>query len=283
MRTLTAAVVQMVSGRELERNLAEAQMLLQQAKNEGAQLVVLPENFAYFGYKPMAEVAEGAGRATPVCDFLAEQSKALAVWIVAGTAPFAASASGTAAPQGKVYAGNSVWSPDGEMVARYDKCHLFDAIVSDGVGSYREPDTFVAGDGPLSATTPWGELGLSVCYDLRFPEYYRQLAGEAMTLLSVPSAFTYRTGKAHWETLLRARAIENQCFVLAANQGGDHGKQRITYGHSCIISPWGEVMAMRREPGPGVVVAELNLAEIDALRVDMPVLRHRRLFSSSHS
>lgn len=277
MQTLTAAVVQMVSGPELASNLSQALTLLQRAKSEGAQLAVLPENFAYFGYKPLAEVAEGVAGASPVCDFLAAQSKALAMWIVAGTAPFATAASGAAAPTGKVYAGNSLWSPVGEMVIRYDKCHLFDAIVADGVGSYRESDTFMAGEGPVSAQTPWGELALSVCYDLRFPEYYRQLANERMTLMSVPSAFTYRTGKAHWEVLLRARAIENQCFVLAANQGGDHGKQRITYGHSCIISPWGEVLAMRREPGPGVVVAQLDLAEIEALRMDMPVLLHRRI------
>lgn len=279
MQTLVAAVAQMVSGRGLQENLVQAQMLLEQAKSEGAQLVVLPENFAYFGYKPLAEVAEGEGRASPACDFLAAQSRALGLWIIAGTAPFAASASGTAAPEGKVYAGNSIWSPSGEMIARYDKCHLFDATVSDGVGSYRESDTFVGGDGPLSVMTPWGELGLSVCYDLRFPEYYRQLASERMTMLSVPAAFTYRTGKAHWEVLLKARAIENQCFVLAANQGGDHGRQRITYGHSCIISPWGEVLTMLEDPGPGVALAQLNLSEIEALRADMPVLQHRRLLS----
>lgn len=276
MQTLTAAVVQMVSGRELESNLAQAESLLQQAKSEGAQLVVLPENFAYFGYAPLGEVAEGIGRDNPVCAFLAEQSKRLALWIVAGTAPFAASAGGEAASAGKVFAGNSVWNPAGEMVARYDKCHLFDVAVADGVGRYQESDTFVAGDGPLSVPTPWGDLGLSVCYDLRFPEYYRQLMAESMTMISVPSAFTYQTGKAHWQVLLQARAIENQCFVLAANQGGDHGKQRVTYGHSCIVSPWGDVLAMRSNPGPGLAVAQLDFAQLQQLRLKMPTLKHRR-------
>lgn len=276
MQTLIAAVAQMVSGSELKSNLTQAESLLQQAKSQGAQLVVLPENFAYFGYKPMAEVAEGPERASPVCDFLREQSQSLALWIVAGTAPFAVSASGEAAPEGKVFAGNSVWNPAGEMVARYDKCHLFDVTVADGVGSYRESDTFVAGASPLSVATPWGDLGLSVCYDVRFPEYYRQLISERTTMVSVPSAFTNHTGEAHWQVLLRARAIENQCFVLAANQGGNHGDKRLTYGHSCIISPWGEVLAVRTDTGPGVVLAPLDFDELQRLRVKMPVLQHRR-------
>lgn len=277
MQSLTVAVLQMVSGKQLAQNLEQASALLQQAHTEGADLAVLPENFAYFGYKPLADVAEPAGGNGPICEFLAEQSKSLGLWIVAGTAPFAESAQGTAAPLDKVYAGSSVWSPAGDMVARYDKCHMFDALVGDGVGSYRESDAFMAGEGPLSVSTPWGDLGLSVCYDLRFPEYYRSLVNASTTMLAVPSAFTARTGEAHWEVLLRARAIENQCFVLAANQGGDHGKQRVTHGHSCIISPWGKVLAERVEPGAGVVTARLDLAELRQLRQDMPVLAHRRL------
>lgn len=276
MQTVTAAVAQMVSGPDLDKNLAQVHRLLQQAKDQGAQLVVLPENFAYFGYKPLSEVAEGPGQGSPVCDFLAEQSKALGLWIVAGTVPFADSANGATAPAGRVFAGNSVWHPDGKMVARYDKCHLFDVDVEDGFGRYRESDTFAEGDGPLAVTTPWGDLGLSVCYDLRFPEFYRQLTGDRMTMISVPSAFTYHTGEAHWLVLLRARAIENQCYVLAANQGGDHGKQRFTYGHSCIISPWGEVVALRSESGPGLALAQLDFDSLQKLRADMPALRHRR-------
>lgn len=277
MHTVIAAVLQMVSGAQLQQNLEQAVALLQQAQAEGAELAVLPENFAYFGYKPLSSVAEGEGLYSPVSEFLAKQSKALGMWIVAGTAPFAESARGTVAPVGKVYAGNSVWNPAGEMVARYDKCHMFDAAVRDGVGSYRESDVFAAGEKPYSVATPWGELGLSVCYDLRFPEYYRSLVNAATTMLSVPSAFTAHTGAAHWDVLLRARAIENQCFVLAANQGGDHGKQRLTYGHSCIISPWGRVLAQRSEAGPGVVSAALDFAQLRQLRQDMPVLTHRRM------
>lgn len=280
MHSLNAAVLQMVSGPKLEANLAQAQALLEQARRQGADLAVLPENFAYFGFKPLPQVAEGGPGGSPVSDFLAQQSRQLQLWIVAGTAPFATSAAGTPAPAGKVYAGSSLWSPNGEMVARYDKCHLFDALVGDDVGSYRESDHFAAGEGPVCAATPWGGLGLSVCYDLRFPEFYRQLAGDALTLLAVPSAFTHRTGQAHWQVLLRARAIENQCFVLAANQGGDHGNNRITYGNSCIISPWGEVSAIRRDTGPGLVQAELNFDYLQRLRRDMPVLNHRRLVVS---
>lgn len=277
MQALTAAVIQMVSGPDLESNLQQAQALLEQAREQGAQLAVLPENFAYFGYKPLSEVAEGGSCGNPVSDFLQQQSQQLGLWIVAGTAPYAHSAMGTPAPANKVFAGSSVWTPQGEMTARYDKCHLFDALVGDKVGSYCESDHFAAGDRPVSVATPWGRLGLSVCYDLRFPEYYRQLAAEETTMITVPSAFTYRTGDAHWEVLLRARAIENQCFVLAADQGGEHGNKRVTYGHSCIISPWGKVLAVRTEAGPGVVVAELNFDELQQLRRDMPVLHHRRL------
>lgn len=280
MQNLNAAVLQMVSGPKLDANLAQAQALLEQAHRQGAELAVLPENFAYFGFKPLPQVAEGGPQGTPVSDFLAQQSRQLKLWIVAGTAPFAQSATGAQAPAGKVYAGSSLWNPRGERVERYDKCHLFDALVGDGVGSYRESDHFAAGDGPVSVATPWGDLGMSVCYDLRFPEFYRQLAGETLTMLAVPSAFTYRTGQAHWEVLLRARAIENQCFVLAANQGGDHGNNRITYGHSCIISPWGEVSAICRDAGPAVVQAELSFDYLQRVRRDMPVLNHRRLVFS---
>ena len=278
MSTLNVAVAQMVSGPNLRDNLNQAQGLLAEAQNQGAQLVVLPENFAYFGFKPLSTVAEVPPKHQPGSDCLAQQAQDKQLGLVAGTVPFACSAAGAPAPADKVYAGCSVWNPLGEMVGRYDKCHLFDVIVEDGVGSYRESDTFVAGDGPLSVETPWGDLGLSVCYDLRFPEYYRRLASPSMTLMSVPSAFTYRTGEAHWHVLLRARAIENQCFILAANQGGDHGKQRFTYGHSCIISPWGEVLAERSEVGPGLATATLDLQQIERLRQAMPVLSHRRKF-----
>jgi deaminated glutathione amidase len=272
MQTLTAAVAQMVSGSQRVSNLDQAQNLLEQAKNEGADLVVLPENFAYFGYRPLTDVAERVDGHHPVSDFLAAQSKALGLWIIAGTAPYATSANGADAPEGKVYAGSSVWGPDGRLVTRYDKCHLFDVTVADSVRNYRESDSFVAGEGPCSVSTPWGDMVLSVCYDLRFPEYYRPLVTAHTTMIAV----TYHTGAAHWETLLRARAIENQCFVLAANQGGDHGDQRITFGHSCIISPWGEILAMKRDPGPGLAMATLDFDDLTTLRTNMPVLNHRR-------
>ena len=269
---LRVAAAQMCSGPEVEANLTQVDELLAEAHRQEVRLLVLPENFAVFGRRDLAAVAE-PGR---VEDFLAERAQRYGLWLVAGTLPYGCGRAGRVPPAPRVFAGCGVWSPDGVCLDRYDKCHLFDVDVADGVGRYRESDNFAAGDTPVVVPTPWGKLGLSICYDLRFPEYYRRLADLGAQLLAVPSAFTYTTGEAHWEVLLRARAIENQCFVLAANQGGDHGNNRRTWGHSCVVDPWGRVLACRTAPGPGLAVADLDLTAQAELRRQMPVLDHRR-------
>lgn len=274
--TLRAAVAQMCSGPDIQANLAQADRLLAEAKREGAALVVLPENFAVFGRKDLAVCAETPEVVGPITGFLSERARHYGLWLVAGTLPYGVGRDGCPAPKNKVFAGCGVWTPEGVCAAQYDKCHLFNVDVTDGVGCYRESDQFAAGDAPVLADTPWGPLGLSICYDLRFPEYYRQLTQQGALMLTVPSAFTYKTGEAHWEVLLRARAIENQCFVLAANQGGDHGNNRRTWGHSCLIDPWGEVLSCRTEAGPGVAMADLDFLAQAELRDKMPVLAHRR-------
>lgn len=274
--SLRAGVAQMCSGPDLETNLAQAEALMTQAAAEGVRLLVLPENFAVFGRRDLHRLGEPGDGSGAVERFLAAATRRHQLWLVAGTAPYLASGDGRLAPAGKVFPGCGVWSPAGDCVARYDKCHLFDVDVADGVGQYRESDHFVAGQRQVAVPTPWGTLGLSICYDLRFPEYYRQLTQMGATMLTVPSAFTYRTGEAHWEILLRARAIENQCFVLAANQGGQHDAKRHTWGHSCIVDPWGNVLACRQEEGPGLAVADLDFAALSELRRQMPVLDHRR-------
>ncbi|HEY6132040.1 MAG TPA: carbon-nitrogen hydrolase family protein, partial [Halioglobus sp.] len=275
VETLRVAAAQMCSGPDIPANLAQADTLIAQARRDGAGLVVLPENFAVFGRKDLASCAEMSDTPGPILGFLAERSRHYGLWLVAGTLPYATGTDGRLAPN-RVFPGCGVWTPEGVCTARYDKCHLFDVDVADGMGRYRESDQFAAGSGPVVVNTPWGALGLSICYDLRFPEYYRLLGERGALMLAVPSAFTYNTGEAHWEVLLRARAIENQCFVLAANQGGDHANNRRTWGHSCVIDPWGKLLAGRTEPGPGLAIADLDFSAQAELRSKMPVLGHRR-------
>jgi len=274
---MKVAAVQMVSGADLEVNLQQAKTLLQDAASQGATLALLPENFALMSTVKLqaAGQAECDGQG-PVQQFLAEQSQALGLWLVAGSVPVSARPDGTPLPD-RIRQSCLVYNPAGQQIARYDKIHLFDVDVADGHASYRESDSIEPG--PVEAVcvdTVAGKLGLSICYDLRFPELYRLLVEQGATLLTIPAAFTEVTGQAHWHALLRARAIENQCYVIAANQGGRHGKTRVTYGHSMIVSPWGEVLAELAE-GPGVVVAEIALDEVERIRRDMPVQAHRRI------
>lgn len=273
---MRVAAVQMVSGPSVAENLAAAAELMAQAAQKGAQLVVLPENFAVFGQggQVLQGLQESAGEG-PLLPFLAQQAALLGVWLVGGTLPLAHSAHGQAAPQNKAYAACCVFNPKGQLAARYDKIHLFDAGVSDAVGRYQESAEYAPGHAPVVCATPWAKLGLGVCYDLRFPEYFRLLSQAGAQVLVVPAAFVYTTGQAHWEVLLRARAIENQCFVVAANQGGQHQGQRRTWGQSLIVNPWGDIIA-QQACGEGVVMADLPLEEQTALRAKMPVLSHRR-------
>jgi nitrilase len=271
------AAIQMVSTPDVPRNLAQAGELLAQAAAAGAQVAGLPEYFCLIGRRDEDKLvhAEQPGRG-PIQDFLREQAQRHGLWIIAGTIP-------VASPQpGRVFNRSLLLSPQGEVVAHYDKVHLF--RFNNGRESYDEARVLMEGSQPVAATLgtpPALRVGLSVCYDLRFPELYRALsfgdpAQPPCDLLAVPAAFTHTTGQAHWEVLLRARAIENQCYVMAPAQGGLHENGRRTWGHSLVIDPWGEVLACVQE-GPGVAVADVDAQRLATVREQLPALQHRRL------
>jgi predicted amidohydrolase len=266
------AALQTVSGASVAANLDSAATLLAQAAAAGAELAVLPEYFCLMGRQETDKlvVREGFG-AGAVQDFLAAQAKALGLWIVGGTLPLAA---GDAA---HVRNTSLAFSPQGECVARYDKIHLFK--FDNGREQYDESRVIEPGNQPQSFVLPsrdghaW-KVGLTVCYDLRFPELYRALDAD---LLLVPSAFTFTTGEAHWELLLRARAVENLAYVCAPAQGGKHENGRRTWGHSMVVDPWGAVLAQREQEGPGVVLAEITAERLAQVRRQLPALAHRVL------
>ncbi len=261
------AAIQMVSGPRVPDNLAAAAELVAEAAAGGARLVVLPEYFpiigAADGERLRARETFGDG---PVQTWLAETARRHGIWLVAGSIPLRAEA------RRKMRNSLLAYDPAGRCVARYDKIHLFG--FESGSERYDEALFIEAGDAPQVLATPFGRVALSICYDLRFPELYRQL-GE-IDLILLPAAFTETTGRAHWEVLLRARAIENQCYVLAAGQGGTHENGRQTHGNSMIVCPWGEILA-RRDKGAGVVLAELDHERIRQVRTSLPALKHRKL------
>jgi deaminated glutathione amidase len=261
----------MNSGPDVTHNLGVAGALLSEAAAAGAVLAVLPENFALMGAREADRlaVAEAAGSG-PIQDAIAELAQKLSLWVVAGTLPVRARN-----PQ-KVAPASVVFDANGRQVARYDKIHLFDVNIPEKGETYRESATFEAGKEPIVVETPAGMLGLSVCYDMRFPELYRQLSSRGAQLLTMPAAFTVPTGLAHWEVLLRARAVENLCYVLAAAQWGRHANGRETYGDAMIVDYWGRVLA-RRAAGDGVVVAEIDTAAQADVRAGFPALKHRVL------
>ncbi len=267
------AAVQMVSGTSLEANLDTARRLIAQAAAQGARLVALPEYFCFMGRADTDKlaIAEAPGRG-PIQTMLAETAARHGVWVVGGTLPLA-----SPDPQ-RVLNSCCVYAPDGSLAARYDKIHLFRFERASGGTreSYDEGRAILAGNEPVACEAAGLRVGLSVCYDLRFPELYRALTATPCDLICVPSAFTHTTGQAHWEMLLRARAVENQCYVLAPAQGGVHANGRRTWGHSMVVGPWGEVLAVRPE-GEGVVLAELDPAHLAAVRQQLPALTHRRL------
>lgn len=292
------AAIQMVSSTRLEENLAIARSLLQEAALAGAELAVLPEYFCLLGQKDTdkLDIRETLGSG-PIQEFLAQSARELRLWIVAGTLPIdpaldrsnsenpppcsPGTAPASEAQNGitRVFNTSLVYDPEGNCVARYNKIHLF--RFDNGKESYDESRALLAGTEPAVFNLPskdgnmW-RIGLSVCYDLRFPELYRAYAGLGVELILVPSAFTHTTGQAHWEVLLRARAIENLAFVLASAQGGLHENGRRTWGHSMLVDPWGHVLAQREE-GAGLVVAEISKGILDGTRLQLPALQHRRL------
>ncbi|QGZ60673.1 carbon-nitrogen hydrolase family protein [Paraburkholderia acidisoli] len=265
------AALQMVSTPDRDRNLADADRLIAEAAASGARLVLLPEYFCFMGHKDTDKLAirEPYGDG-PIQRFLADAAKRHGVWIIGGTLPLLAP--NPAPEENRVLNTTLVFDPSGTERARYDKIHLFN--FEKGTESFDEARTIRPGDEVRTFEAPFGRVGLSVCYDLRFPELYRRMGDCA--LMVVPSAFTYTTGEAHWEILLRARAIENQCYVLAAAQGGKHENGRRTWGHSVLIDPWGEIVAVRDE-GPGVVAGDIDLARMASVRASLPAWRHRVL------
>lgn len=261
------AALQMVSGPRVADNLATAGRLIEEAVGLGAQLVVLPEYFPIIGAADADRVQarEDFGHG-PIQAWLAEMAQRHGIWIFAGSIPL------TAASPDKMRNSSLAFNPAGKCVERYDKVHLFGFRKGDE--SYDEASFIEPGDQLVAVDTPFGLVALSICYDLRFPELYRALA--PVDLILVPAAFTETTGRAHWEILLRARAIENQCYLLAVGQGGRHENGRLTHGNSMIIDPWGEILD-RKLKGPGVVIADLDHQRIAEIRESLPALAHRKL------
>jgi nitrilase len=261
----------MASGPNVNANLLEAARLIKQAAEAGAKLVVLPENFAIMGMSEFDKVkireADGAG---PLQEFLAEQAARHGIWLVGGTIPLIGH------DPDRVNAACLVFDDKGKRMARYDKIHLFDVKITESNERYNESETIEPGNQIVVLDTPFGKLGLAVCYDLRFPGLFRRLSEEGVEIFAMPASFTAITGKAHWDTLVRARAIENMCYMVASAQGGYHANGRETYGHSMIVDPWGIVLDTLPR-GSGVVVADIDLNKLHDMRRSFPVLEHRKI------
>jgi nitrilase len=265
------AAIQMTSAADRDRNLAIAGRLLEEARERGATVATLPENFAFMGLGEADKlaIAEEDGHG-PIQDMLAARAHELGLWLVAGTIPLRVPG------EERVAAASLVYDARGRRVARYDKIHLFDVVVPGRDERYQESASVHPGDTPVCVDTPAGRLGLAVCYDVRFPELFRRLLEMGAEWFCLPSAFTAPTGRAHWETLLRARAIENLCHVVAPAQSGFHENGRETYGDSMIVDCWGRVLA-RLPRGTGVVTGEIDLVRQREVRQNFPSLHHRRL------
>ncbi|MCJ7451762.1 MAG: carbon-nitrogen hydrolase family protein [Steroidobacteraceae bacterium] len=267
----TVAAIQMTSSADTSGNLAEAGRLLGQARSHGAQVAVLPENFAFMGVSESDKftIAEDEGRG-PIQEFVASKAREMRMWIVAGTIPLRIEG------QPRLAAASLVFDEQGRCAARYDKIHLFDVEIPGREERYQESSSVRPGNEPVCVDTPAGRLGLAVCYDLRFPELFRRLLEMGAQWFCLPSAFTAPTGRAHWEILLRARAIENLCHVVASAQSGFHQNGRETHGDSMIVDCWGRVLA-RLPRGTGVVAAEIDLVRQREVRQNFPSITHRRL------
>jgi nitrilase len=266
------ASIQMVSTANVGTNLDSAADLIAQAANQGAEFLVLPEDFALMGHGDMAkvEIMEPFGNG-PIQDFLKKQASTHAIWLQGGTIPLQATV------PDKTRTASLLFNPQGQVVTRYDKIHLFDVIVdSGGDETYCESNTIEAGNEIKVTETPFGNVGMSVCYDLRFPEFYRNMHAQNVNIITVTAAFTETTGRAHWETLLRTRAVENLSYVIASSQGGTHDNDRRTWGHSMVIDPWGEILA-EVETGPGFACAEIDLDLLVNIRQNFPAISHRKI------
>ena len=266
------AAIQFSSSTDVDANLRVAEAAMERVSKQGAELVVLPENIAVYGadYRAVAEA-----RGPSLMDWAAGQARQHGIWLVAGTLPLVTRPDGVTVAGKRVRASSLAFNPDGELVARYDKLHLFDAEVGDAQGRYCESDSFEPGDRLACVDAGEFRVGLAVCYDLRFAALSTALAERGAGLLLYPSAFTALTGEAHWEALLRARAIENGCYVLGVNQCGKHGARRESHGHSMLVDPWGRVLD-KLENAPGELICEIDASMVEDVRRRLPVLNHRR-------
>ncbi len=264
------ACIQMASGPNVQGNLNEVERLIQRAVANGAELVVLPENFAQMANEPeKLKIAETEGLG-PIQEFLSEIAERYNIWLAGGSIPIKTGS------QNRVRSSLFLFDNNGALVERYDKIHLYDVKLPQSGEEYQESIVIEPGNRVVVADTPFGRVGLAICYDIRFPELFRKLLDQGMEILLVPSAFTAVTGKAHWQSLMQARAIENQCYVAAAAQGGYHLNGRETYGHSMIIDPWGTVLDCLPS-GAGFALAEIDRIKLESTRENFPAISHRRL------
>lgn len=271
MSVFRAACIQVNAGNDLQANIAAASTLAHDARSAGADLVLMPENVVMMEWGRENLVAKAvAADEHPAIDAFGALARELGIWLHAGTMHIRLG-------DGRLANRTYMFDPAGTVVAQYDKIHMFDVDLGNGE-VYRESATFRPGTGAATVDLPWGRLGLSICYDVRFPQLYRALGKSGADFITVPSAFTRTTGRAHWHVLLRARAIETGCYVLAPAQCGDHAGGRQTYGHALIVSPWGEVLADAGE-APGFVVAEIDSAQVAEARRKVPALTHDRAFA----
>ncbi|MCK5647861.1 MAG: carbon-nitrogen hydrolase family protein [Gammaproteobacteria bacterium] len=284
------AAIQMASGPNVSANLSEARRLISDAVKQGAELLVLPENFAHMGMSEsdILDIAEDYHTDNEkdeqsrgqIQAFLSSVAKEEKIWLVGGTIPLKAPQksdnAADAEQNNKILSACLLVNDQGEVVARYDKIHLFDVDLGDQGGSYNESAFTEAGDTVVVVDTPFGKLGMAICYDLRFPELFRDMVSQGMEILCLVSSFTATTGKAHWEVLNRARAIENLCFVVSSAQGGYHVNGRETYGDSMIIDPWGGIID-RLASGSGFALADIDAGHVQKIRKNFPVLEHIKL------
>ena len=273
-KEVKVAVVQMVSSQHFEQNLLGVEPLIREAASNDVVAVFLPENFFLFANenpRGFAELQQNNAR-----DFLSRLAAELKCWIFAGTLPMSYTRDGEPVKNGRVRAASLVFSDEGIEVARYDKIHMFDVDVKDNQKRYRESDVFEAGDSLDYIQTPFGCFGLTVCYDIRFPEVYQRLRDKGVQCYTIPSAFTKVTGEAHFEILMRARAVENACFTIAACQGGVHDSGRETYGNSMIVNPWGEILC-RASTGEEIIYSEIDYQVLNETRKNMPTHLQRKL------
>lgn len=268
---MLVAAVQMNSTKNPLENMQAAKTWIEEAAKQGARLVLLPEMFACIGVVNQYDLAKAHFSQEKLEASVGTWAKDNGIFVVAGSLPL------VSGKEKKVHAASLVFSPEGKIIAQYNKIHLFDVTVGDEKGAYRESDTFLAGAEPVVSLIDDKKLGLSICYDVRFPELYQHYQKKQCDMLVVPAAFTYKTGEMHWETLLKARAIETQSFVIAANQCGVHEDGRRTWGHTMIISAQGEILAQVTEDAPGLALANLDFDEMALIRSSMPLFSHKSL------